>query len=54
MDYYRHAIKHAAWTWREGKMCSFHKRPRKKDRPSGRNDKRAAKQRELRARDGEY
>jgi hypothetical protein len=43
IDRYRHRLKHAAWTWRESKMCRWHRKPDKKDRASGRNDKRGAR-----------
>lgn len=43
-DNYRNKIKHAAWTWREEKVCHCHRPARNKDRQSGRNDKRAARQ----------
>lgn len=43
-DRYRNKIKHAAWTWRENKVCPYHGPSIHKDRTSGRNDKRSAKQ----------
>ena len=50
-DHYRNRLKHAHWTWMEGKFCRFHKRPRAKDRVMGRHDKRAARQEERRERE---
>lgn len=45
MDFYRHRLAHALWTWREGKhMNSWHRRKRhKKDRSSGRTEKSRAR-----------
>jgi hypothetical protein len=43
VDNYRNKIKHAAWTWREEKVSRYHLPARRKDRKSGRNDKRAAR-----------
>jgi hypothetical protein len=42
-DPYRVRLADAQWTWREGKFCRFHKRPRNKDRRMGRHDKRASR-----------
>jgi hypothetical protein len=47
-DPYKVKLSDAKWTWREGKFCRFHKRPRNKDRVFGRNDKRSARQAEQR------
>lgn len=52
MDFYRFKLALAAWTWREGKVCPFHTKPRRKDQTFGRNDKRAARQLERRDREG--
>jgi len=43
-DRYRQKLNHADWTWREEKVCRFHGAARNKDRVSGRNDKRSARQ----------
>lgn len=44
-DRYRQRLAHAAWTWREEKVCPrFHGPSHHKDRASGRADKRAARQ----------
>lgn len=48
MDFYKLRLMHALWTWREGRRSRFHSQPRIKDRASGRNDKRAARQQERR------
>jgi len=53
-DYYGARLRHAAWTWLEAKFCRFLHPLRSKDRASGRNEKRSAKQREQRARDKEW
>jgi hypothetical protein len=42
-DTYKKKLRHAAWTWLEGKFCWYHRKPRTKDRVMGRNDKRAAR-----------
>lgn len=47
-DFYRRRLAHALWTWREGRHSTFHKQPRAKDRPSGRAEKRRARQAERR------
>lgn len=41
MDFYRHRLAHALWTWREGNgVNSYHRRKRhRKDRASGRAEK---------------
>ena len=44
LDLYKRKLSDAQWTWREGKFCRFHKKPRNKDRVFGRNDKRSARQ----------
>lgn len=54
VDYYAHYLKHALWTWREGRHSPYHSQPRVKDRASGRNEKRSARQVERRARETEY
>jgi hypothetical protein len=46
MDRYRQKLQHAAWTWREEKVCRFHGDARNKDRMSGRAEKRSAKQKD--------
>lgn len=43
-DSFKARLRHALWTWREGRHSRFHKAPRNKDRVMGRNDKRAARQ----------
>lgn len=43
-DRYKNKLKHAAWTWREEKVCPYHGPSIRKDRRNGRNDKRSAKQ----------
>lgn len=53
MDYYKLRLKHALWTWREACHCNYHRKPRIKDRASGRNDKRSARQQARREIDGE-
>ena len=50
-DGYRHRIKRAAWTWLEAKVVQVLRSPRRKDRKSGRADKRGARQREREERD---
>jgi hypothetical protein len=52
-DHYHHKIKHASWTWREEKVSRYHLPPRRKDRRSGRNDKRSARQLEKKELDRE-
>lgn len=44
VDRYKQRRAHAKWTWRECKCCSYHKKPRNKDRESGRAEKRAVRQ----------
>lgn len=44
IDRYRNKIKHASWTWREEKVCPYHGPSTRKDRISGRGDKRSARQ----------
>lgn len=48
IDRYKRHLAHAAWTWLEGKFSRFHKRPERKDRVMGRNEKRSAKQKDKR------
>jgi hypothetical protein len=50
MDYYRHRLKVALWNWREGRSHheNRHADRFRKDRMSGRRDKRAARQQERR------
>jgi len=48
VDRYKNKIKHAAWTWREEKVSRYHLPARRKDRASGRNDKRSARQEDRR------
>lgn len=45
-DFYRQRLAHAKWTWAEHKACNFIAPPRRKDRASGRAEKRSARQRE--------
>ncbi len=45
-DTYRRLLAHAQWTWREEKVCPYHGPSRRKDRASGRADKRSARQAE--------
>lgn len=54
-DFYKLKLKHAAWTWNEGKFSRFHSRPERKDRIMSRHDKRAARNDERREmeRDGD-
>jgi hypothetical protein len=43
-DHYRNRLKHAGWTWRERKRYQhIFGKVRRKDRESGRADKRAAR-----------
>lgn len=48
IDRYHQLLQHAQWTWREEKVCRYHSPSRRKDRVSGRNDKRAARQHDRR------
>ena len=44
VDHYRRELAHAAWTWRECKVCPYHKLNNgRKDRVSGRAAKRRAR-----------
>lgn len=45
MDFYRHRLAHAGWTWRENKTGNrwIHGRSRRKDRLSGRAEKHRAR-----------
>jgi hypothetical protein len=43
MDLYKHRLKRAQYSWLEGKVCPYHISPRKKDRVSGRDEKRGAR-----------
>lgn len=46
VDFYRHRLKHAAWTWRE--YDPYHRKPRIKDRVSSRVEKHRARRLERR------
>ena len=43
MDFYRHRLAHAHWTWMEPKFCRFLHPLRRKDRSSGRAEKHRAR-----------
>jgi glyoxylase-like metal-dependent hydrolase (beta-lactamase superfamily II) len=45
-DRYRQYLATAQYTWREEKVCPYHGPSRKKDRASGRAEKRAARQKD--------
>lgn len=42
-DRYRQRLAHAKWTWNEHRYCNFLKSPRRKDRESGRAERRSAR-----------
>lgn len=44
MDFYKHRLAHAAWTWREHKVHHFFAPSRSKDRRSGRAEKHRARE----------
>lgn len=52
-DRYRQRLAHAKWTWNEGKHCRFLKSPRRKDRESGRAERRSARQADRRETEAE-